>query len=446
MVLSGKSLREKLVWEKSHSISLTIRVEDRLHRDIIQDTDKCYFTIRTDPYSMGLVDTDAQYMLDAYQNETERGMTFRFDIQATSLNLDPDEDWYYDITYVRDGYSMSIMSGEMDIAANPTNRGAGQTFTGGWGVFDMICSVSDRQLLNVTSSMPVPLKGDDGRATYIADAPLATDVGGSAIVPAELINSFGKEIQTGDILFSSVTNGVLALIIRREMSGGGIVSVEAETQQVYGLEPTKALLDVDLRPANVSAVGYLWDCPYTSVPLPPDYHYLEGDLLFSSSASSPTALDKKLVISQVLNLMPTMLHVKTVIVFPMYADASAMDELFNAKVDKVTTVNTLPLSSNIVINADKIPDGSFSVMMNYNERIKLNGVELNATKNAPDSALRDRSTHTGTQPISSVAGLQTALDDKVGSQYVDILWRGTQSSYDALPSKDPRTLYFIEQG
>ena len=43
---------------------------------------------------------------------------------------------------------------------------------------------------------------------------------------------------------------------------------------------------------------------------------------------------------------------------------------------------------------------------------KLSGIAAGATQNASDAALRDRSTHTGTQPISTVAGLQTALDGK----------------------------------
>ena len=47
------------------------------------------------------------------------------------------------------------------------------------------------------------------------------------------------------------------------------------------------------------------------------------------------------------------------------------------------------------------------------EAAKLAGIESGATANATDAALRDRATHTGEQPISSVTGLQEALDDKV---------------------------------
>lgn len=47
------------------------------------------------------------------------------------------------------------------------------------------------------------------------------------------------------------------------------------------------------------------------------------------------------------------------------------------------------------------------------DKTKLAGIATGATKNATDAQLRDRTTHTGEQPISSVTGLQTALDGKV---------------------------------
>lgn len=46
---------------------------------------------------------------------------------------------------------------------------------------------------------------------------------------------------------------------------------------------------------------------------------------------------------------------------------------------------------------------------------KLNGIAAGATANAADSALRDRTTHTGEQAISTITGLQDALDGKVES-------------------------------
>lgn len=46
------------------------------------------------------------------------------------------------------------------------------------------------------------------------------------------------------------------------------------------------------------------------------------------------------------------------------------------------------------------------------EKNKLTGIATGATVNATDAALRDRTTHTGVQAISTVSGLQTALDGK----------------------------------
>ena len=47
------------------------------------------------------------------------------------------------------------------------------------------------------------------------------------------------------------------------------------------------------------------------------------------------------------------------------------------------------------------------------EKTKLSGIASGATANATDAQLRDRATHTGAQAISTVTGLQTALDATV---------------------------------
>lgn len=46
------------------------------------------------------------------------------------------------------------------------------------------------------------------------------------------------------------------------------------------------------------------------------------------------------------------------------------------------------------------------------DKTKLDGIATGATANAADAQLRDRATHTGTQAISTISGLQTALDGK----------------------------------
>lgn len=46
------------------------------------------------------------------------------------------------------------------------------------------------------------------------------------------------------------------------------------------------------------------------------------------------------------------------------------------------------------------------------EKNKLAGIESGATANDTDANLKNRANHTGTQAISTVSGLQTALDTK----------------------------------
>lgn len=48
-------------------------------------------------------------------------------------------------------------------------------------------------------------------------------------------------------------------------------------------------------------------------------------------------------------------------------------------------------------------------------KTKLDGIATGATANSTDAQLRDRTTHTGTQAISTVTGLQTALDGKINT-------------------------------
>lgn len=61
-----------------------------------------------------------------------------------------------------------------------------------------------------------------------------------------------------------------------------------------------------------------------------------------------------------------------------------------------------------------IPSGSSTnaSLMLPSDKTKLDGVATGATANSTDAQLRDRATHTGSQAISTVSGLQTALDGK----------------------------------
>lgn len=58
---------------------------------------------------------------------------------------------------------------------------------------------------------------------------------------------------------------------------------------------------------------------------------------------------------------------------------------------------------------------SASGFLAASDKTKLNSIEPNATRNAPDADLRDRSSHTGLQSISTIDGLQSQLDAKLAS-------------------------------
>jgi hypothetical protein len=61
---------------------------------------------------------------------------------------------------------------------------------------------------------------------------------------------------------------------------------------------------------------------------------------------------------------------------------------------------------------------SLKGLMSSVDKTKLDGVATGATANATDSALRDRSTHTGTQTASTISDFSEAVDDRVSSLLV----------------------------
>jgi hypothetical protein len=62
------------------------------------------------------------------------------------------------------------------------------------------------------------------------------------------------------------------------------------------------------------------------------------------------------------------------------------------------------------------------------DKTKLDGIAAGATANSSDADLRDRGTHTGTQAISTVSGLQSALDGKQAAGTYATLVNGTVPS------------------
>ena len=77
------------------------------------------------------------------------------------------------------------------------------------------------------------------------------------------------------------------------------------------------------------------------------------------------------------------------------------------------TATTLDITSDTGADAT-IPSATITEagLMTSADKVKLNGIATGATANSTDAELRDRATHTGPQAISTITGLQTALNDK----------------------------------
>ena len=79
-------------------------------------------------------------------------------------------------------------------------------------------------------------------------------------------------------------------------------------------------------------------------------------------------------------------------------NAVTKSELQSLSATKVDKVSGFGLSSR-----------NFTIALNQ----KLAGIATGATKNSSDNALLNRPNHMGFQPISTISGLQAALDGKV---------------------------------
>lgn len=66
----------------------------------------------------------------------------------------------------------------------------------------------------------------------------------------------------------------------------------------------------------------------------------------------------------------------------------------------------------VSLTQDNVPDGTTHKQYSATEKTKLAGVATGATANDTDANLKNRANHTGSQAISTVTGLQTAIDGK----------------------------------
>ena len=366
-------------------------------------------------------------------------------MQAAALNLDPSLDYWYGITYIREGYSLTVATGEFEVMANPTNKGAQSSYTGTGIVFQAVATLDGKNLLTVGSSMPMPAAGAPGTGAYTIAKALAPTVGNSVTHPlTDIAAPGGRAVQVGDVIFSSVTPGTLATV--QSLGYSGTPSATLLTRQVFGSDALKALLDVTLRipaggGANLETPGFLWTVPKADVPLPTNYVHNVGDMLFSHSAASGLTANKKLIISLVEVVGSTTLSVRTKIVFPIFLEEIDVEHLVGAKVDKTTTVNGLALSTNISLTADDVAEGIAYKRLSAANATKLAGLP---TVSELNTSLAGKANSSHTHTIANVSGLSVELDAKVASSTVDEIWTGTQAAYDAIASKNPATLYIIK--
>lgn len=108
---------------------------------------------------------------------------------------------------------------------------------------------------------------------------------------------------------------------------------------------------------------------------------------------------------------------------------------------QVNTVDSVNGDTGVVtLDADDIPDVlTNKKFISQAEKNKLAGIAPEATKNSPDADLRSRATHTGTQPISSVAGLQPALNSKVSNAGAN----STTRAYTVAPNGTDGTIQVV---
>lgn len=150
-------------------------------------------------------------------------------------------------------------------------------------------------------------------------------------------------------------------------------------------------------------------------------------------------------------------------------DAALRDRGTHTGTQPVTTITGLaPVAvSNSYGDLVGTPDlSALADIITAGERAKLSGVEDGATANAADSDLRDRATHTGTQPAATITGLAAvAVSNSYGDldgvpaipaaasdlgapsasgfSAIEVI---TQSAFDALATPDPDTIYLKTAG
>ena len=99
-------------------------------------------------------------------------------------------------------------------------------------------------------------------------------------------------------------------------------------------------------------------------------------------------------------------------------DAQLRDRSTHTGTQAINTVDGLQIALDGKAESGHTHDvatTAVSGLMSNTDKNKLDGIATGATSNSTDAALRDRSSHTGSQAITTVTGLQTALNGKADS-------------------------------
>ena len=459
MALDTKAPRQTMTLEKSKSLSFSLRVEDRLHIDVLQPTDRALFTIRQGEYSLIAGDTDITVSTSSTSGSGVKAdgvlttdpvtgdKLMVFSVQAAALNLDPELEYWYDISYIRDGYAMSVLSGPCVIVANPASRTGSSVFSESTRVQDIIATLDGSNQLTVSATMPLPQKGDPGNGSYLTSLALATSVGSSVTVPLTSITApNSRPVQIGDVLFSSVTPGVLGTVT--SISTTTTPQATVMTRQVFSKEALKALLDTKFRQTPVGGgaswetIDFIWTADQADVPLPEGYEYNVGDFVFSHCGFTMSSRQKKLLISLVTGVNATTLTLQTKIVFDVFMDSTTdWTDLLKDLVPSSRKVNSKTLVTDITLTMTDLADTASFVRMTSTERAKLNALP---TSTAIASMLAGKADSSHSHTIAEVTGLQTALNGKVSSTTASKIWVGTSAQL-AAQTIDPTTLYFVKE-
>ena len=289
------------------------------------------------------------------------------------------------------------------------------------------------------------MQGDPGNGSYITTLPLAPQVGQSITHPlSSLVAPEGRAVQLGDVVFSTVSQGVLASV--QSISTTAPYQVTLMTRQVYGKEALKALLDTELHVVaaagtGLEQIGTLWTLSKNSVPLPPGYNYEVGDFVFSHSRWGSLNLNYSLVLSLIEEIQTNNLRLRTKILLPVTITRNDILQMLEGYVPSTRTINNMPLTSNLTLTEDTIPAGATNAKFTNSEKSKLTGLPTGA---ALTSSLAGKAATNHTHEMSQVNGLPAALANKVESPNIDILWHGTLAQYNAISPKLNNTLYFIK--